>query len=131
MPDNAVRHIRVLAIDDSSDFLSTLQSFFEAAEAFELIATARSGSEALRLVQKFHPDLVLMDLQMTGVNGLEATSAIRRRFPEIDVVIITAHDVPGLRQICYENGARDVVRKSRLNEELPHVLAGFLISRQT
>ena len=128
IPD-AVRHTRVLAIDDSQEFLSGLEAFFETIPDFSLVGTARSGHEALALVPELHPDLVLMDLQMAGMNGLEATSAIRHRFPRMAVVIVTAHEVPGLRQVCHENGACDFVKKSRLYQDLPDVLARFLISR--
>jgi DNA-binding NarL/FixJ family response regulator len=128
--ESIVRHARVLAIDDSPEFLSSLQSFFETTPDFCLVGTAQSGHEGLELAWKLHPDLVLMDLQMTGMNGLEATSLIRRRFPEIAVVIITAHEIPSLRQICHTSGACDLVKKSRLHQELPDALARFRISRQ-
>ena len=130
MAQSAVRHIRVLAVDDSPDFLSNLQSFFQTTHDFQLIATAASGYEAIALIHELHPDLVLMDLQMTGTNGLETTLEIRRRFPRIAVVIITAHEIPGLQRLCHENGAYDCVKKSRLYQDLPDALAKFLISRQ-
>ncbi|PYP90847.1 MAG: hypothetical protein DMG65_10085 [Candidatus Angelobacter sp. Gp1-AA117] len=131
MVQTAVRHTRVLAIDDSPEFLSSLRAFFETTPDFCLVGAARSGDEALALAQELRPDLVLMDLQMTGMNGLEATSEIRQRFPEIAVVIITAHEIPGLQQVCHESGACDFVKKSRLYQDLPEVLARFLSSRRT
>jgi DNA-binding NarL/FixJ family response regulator len=127
---SAVRHIRVLAIDDSAHFLASLKSFFETTHDFQLIATVTSPDNAITLIQKLHPDLVLMDLQMAGMNGLEATLEIHRCFPGMPVVIITGHEVPGLKQICHDSGARDYVKKSRLYQDLPDVLAKFLISRQ-
>ena len=105
MAESAVKHTRVLAIDDSQEFLSSLRSFFETIPDFCLVGTARSGSEALALVKELQPDLVLMDLQMAGMNGLETTSEIRRHFPALAVVIVTAHEMPGLPQVCHENGA--------------------------
>jgi DNA-binding NarL/FixJ family response regulator len=128
MVQSAVRPIRILAIDDSPEFLSSLQSFFKTTPDFCLVGTARSGHEALILAQELRPDLVLMDLQMAGMNGLDATAKIRRRFPEMAVVIVTAHEIPGLRQVCHENGACDFVKKSRLYQDLPDVLAKFHIS---
>src|SRR5689334_18121776 len=115
MPQTAMKRIRLLATDDSSEFLATLESFFETKPEFCLVGKARSGLEALALTQELRPDLVLMDLQMAGMNGLEATSEIRHRFPGVAVVIITGHEISGLRQICHKNGACDCVRKSRLN----------------
>jgi len=121
----------VVAIDDSPEFLSSLQSFFATKVDFQLVATAKDGLGALALVEQLRPELVLIDLQMTGMTGLEATAEIRRRFPEVVVVIITAHELPGLRQVCQNHGASDVVRKCMLHQELPEVLAKFLTSRQS
>ena len=129
MLQSALQYCRVVAVDDSPEFLSNLRSFFESASDFQLVATAGDGRGALALVEQFHPDLVLMDLQMAGMSGLEATAEIRRRFPKTVVVIITAHEFPGLRQICCDGGAHDVVKKSMLHHELPDVLAKFLSSR--
>ncbi|HEY7404759.1 MAG TPA: response regulator transcription factor [Candidatus Angelobacter sp.] len=129
MIQSRVRHVRVLAIDDSPQFLASLQSFFETTPDFSLVGLARSGDEGLELARRLDPDLVLMDLQMAGMNGLEATSEIRRRFPEVAVVIITAHQMPGLRQVCQASGACDLVEKSRLHQQLPSALIRFLRSR--
>jgi DNA-binding NarL/FixJ family response regulator len=123
MIESAIRTARVLAVDDSPEFLSSLEAFFQNAQDFELVGTAGSAQEALRLLQNLCPDVVLMDLQMAGMNGLEATLEIHRRFPGIAVVIITAHDFPWLREVCHQNGACDFVPKSKLNERLPSVLA--------
>jgi DNA-binding NarL/FixJ family response regulator len=131
MSESAVKHLRVLAIDDSPDFLSNLQSFFETMHDFQLIATAASADEGIALVQELHPDLVLMDLQMAGMNGLEATLEIRRSFSEVPVVIITGHEIPGLKQVCHANGAHDCVKKSRLYQDLPNVLAQLLFFRDS
>ena len=129
MTQIALQHCRVVAVDDSPEFLSSLQSFFESTSDFQLVATAADGLGALALVEQLHPDLVLMDLQMTGMSGLEATAEIRRRFPEVVVVIITAHEFPGLRQVCCDGGARDVIKKSMLHQQLPDVLAKFCSRR--
>ena len=123
MVQSAVRHARVLAVDDSREFLSSLEALLQNITDFELVGTAGSGQEALTLLQKLNPDVVLMDLQMAGMNGLEATLEIHRQFPDVAVVIITAHDFPWLREVCRCNGARDFVSKSKLNERLPDVLA--------
>jgi len=131
MVQSAVRYTRVLAIDDSFEFLASLRQFFKTEPDFCLIGTARSGDEGLALACELHPDLVLMDLEMVGMDGLQATTEIRRRFPETAVVIITAHEIPGLQHICHENGACDLVKKSRLYQDLPGVLARFLSSRRT
>ena len=131
MSPSALKCVRVVAIDDSPEFLSSLESFFEITPDFQLVATAQDGYGALALAEQLHPDLVLIDLQMAGMSGLEATQEIRRRFPEIVVVIITGHELPGLQQICHNHGACDLVKKSRLYQDLPGVLARFLSSHRS
>jgi CheY-like chemotaxis protein len=126
MLQHAPRHVRVLAVDDSPSFLLNLRSFFENNLNFEVMATAGSGKEALLIAEQLRPDLILMDLEMPGMNGLEATTEIRKRFPSIPVVMLTAHQMPGLRQRCQQKGVCDVVAKSRLALDLPATLAKLL-----
>ena len=125
-----VKHLRILVVDDSPAFVRTLCAFLENYPNVKIVGTASNASQAFVTIRELQPDLVLMDLQMAGMNGLEATSEIRRRFPGMAVVIVTAHEVPGLQEVCYKNGAFDFVKKSKLYQELPAMLARFLIARQ-
>ena len=118
-----VKYLRILVVDDSPAFIRTLCSFFEKNPVAEVVGTAGSAYEAFTTVAELHPDLVLMDLQMPGMNGLEATAVLHQRFPAIPVVVLTAHDVPGLRQACQESGASAFATKGRLSVELPAILA--------
>jgi CheY-like chemotaxis protein len=118
----AARQIRVLVVDDSSAFLSTLCSLLQDDPNIELVAGARSGLEALAAVEELHPDLVFMDLQLPELNGLEVTAKLRGRFPNVPVVMMTAHDIPGLREICKHWGAYAFATKGRLLQELSAIL---------
>jgi DNA-binding NarL/FixJ family response regulator len=118
-----MKHLRILVVDDSPAFLRTLCSFFEKDLNVEVIGTATSAHQAFATIAELQPDLVLMDLQMPGMNGLEATAVLRHRFPCIRVVMLTAHDMPGLRQVCQESGAYEFAAKGRLGVELPAILA--------
>jgi CheY-like chemotaxis protein len=82
-------------------------------------------------VGELQPDLVLMDLQMPGMSGLEATKVLSRRFPTIPVVMLTSHDMPGLRQVCKDSGAYEFAAKDRLSVELPAILAHLRPSRES
>src|SRR5512135_2461608 len=125
------KYLRVLVVDDSPAFLRTICAFFENDTKVEIVGTATSGHQALVRVGELQPDLVLMDLQMPGMNGLEATRALGHRFPKIPVVMLTAHDMPGLRQICKDSGAYEFATKDRLSVELPVMLAHLLPSRES
>jgi len=122
MPQIAAKHVRLLAVDDSPAFLHTLCSFLEGDPTFEIVATAGSGQEALSAVELWQPHVVLMDLQMPEMNGLEATTELNKRFPELPVIILTAHDLPILREACRTSGAFAFVTKTQLSEKLPALL---------
>jgi CheY-like chemotaxis protein len=87
-----------------------------------------SGAEALALVEELHPDLVFIDFQLPEMNGLEVTTRLHRRFPNLPVVMMTAHDVPGLREICKQWGAYAFATKGRLVQELSAILADITVS---
>jgi two-component system, NarL family, response regulator DesR len=118
----AARHIRVLAVDDSLAFLRTLASFLEADPCVGVVATASSGEEALCAVDVVHPDVVLMDLQMPGRSGLETAAQLHDKYPGMPIIIITAHQMPGLREFCTQGGAVEMIPKNELVAELPRVL---------
>lgn len=122
MLQTAAKHISVLAVDDSLTFLGTLTAFLEADACVGRVATASSGEEALCAVEVLHPDLVLMDLQMPGRSGLETSAELHEKYPEIPIIIITAHQLPGLREFCTRSGALGMIRKSEIMDELPRLL---------
>jgi CheY-like chemotaxis protein len=124
----AARQIRVLVVDDSSAFLSTLCSFLQDDPNIKLVASARSGLEALAVVEELHPDLVLMDLQLPELNGLKVTARLHHRFPNLPVVMMTSHDVPGLREVCKQGGAYAFATKGRLLQELSAILKEVTVS---
>jgi CheY-like chemotaxis protein len=128
MPRIAAKHVRVLAVDDSPAFLHTLCSFLEGDPIFEIVATAQSGREALSAVKRCCPQVVLMDLQMPEMNGLEATVELHHYFPELPVIILTAHDLPTLPDACREHGAYAFLAKGQLSQHLPALLAKAFLS---
>ncbi len=109
-------------MDDSPAFLRTLLLFLQADPSVGVVTTATSGEEALAVAEVSHPDVVLMDLQMPDKNGLEAAAELRARYPDVRVVILTAHQMRGLRDLCRRNGALEMIPKSELAQTLPRVL---------
>jgi two-component system, NarL family, response regulator LiaR len=81
--------IRVLIVDDHAVVREGLRMFLRADHDLEVVGEAANGAEALRLACELHPDVVLMDLLMPGMDGVAATAAIRRAMPEIEVVALT------------------------------------------
>jgi DNA-binding NarL/FixJ family response regulator len=116
-----------VVVDDSRTFLQTIRSFFEDDPAIQVIATAENAQDGLMLVEKLRPDLVLMDLVMPGMSGLDAVLVLRSKFPLTRVIVMTAHAVtPELRKAAKQRGAQGFVSKNYLSEELPLLLAKVL-----
>jgi len=117
-----------LVVDDSSVFLHTLCSWLDADPNVGHVTTAMNGLEALAMVDDSCPDLVLLDIQMPGMSGLQAVAKLLRRYPLLPVVMMTAHDIPGLREECKHRGAHAFVAKRQLLQELPDILAKVHLS---
>ena len=83
--------IRLLLADDHTLVRSGIRALLNELEQVEVIAEASDGREALSLIESQQPDIVLMDIAMSGMNGLEATMRVTRDFPDIRVVILSMH----------------------------------------
>jgi DNA-binding NarL/FixJ family response regulator len=77
-------------VDDSTAFLTAAVEVIGVTEGFEVVAVAQSGEQAVALVDSAHPDLVLIDVRMTGIDGREAAAQIRATSPQTAVVLMTA-----------------------------------------
>ena len=84
--------IRVLICDDQDIAREGLQIILETDAEIEVVGAASDGAEAIEQVDKLLPDLVLMDLKMPGVNGIQATQAIKDKYPAIYVLVLTTYD---------------------------------------
>lgn len=84
--------IRVLVVDDHPVILQGLQGMLNSLDGVEVVGEAREGLEAVELALEIKPDVLLMDVRLPGLNGLEAMRRIREKLPEIKVVFITVSD---------------------------------------
>lgn len=81
--------IRVIVVDDESLVRAALRVFLESADGFEVAGEAANGADAIALVRAVHPDVVLMDVQMPIMDGIEATRRLTREFPGLKIVALT------------------------------------------
>ncbi len=112
------KKIRVFAVDDHPLLREGIAAVLEGEEDFELIAEASSGQEAVELFRAHRPDVTLMDLQMPGMNGVDAITAIRSEFPNARFIMLTTYqgDVQALRAL--KAGATGYLLKNMLRKEL-------------
>ena len=110
--------IRVLFVDDSPEFLRMAAHFLATDQEIDLVGVALMGQDALVLVAGLQPDLVLMDLIMPRMNGLDATRQIKSTPNAPIVVLLTGHDTPEYRSAAATAGADGFVYKPELFHEL-------------
>jgi DNA-binding NarL/FixJ family response regulator len=86
-----MKPIRVILADDHKLVRGGLSALIQGIGGVEVIAEANDGREAIQLCETHQPDIVLMDIAMTGMNGLEATTRITKDFPQVSVIILSMH----------------------------------------
>ncbi len=110
--------IRLLLVDDSPEFLEAAANFLSTDPEVEVVGQARSGQDALEQVARTRLDIVLMDLAMPGINGLETTRRIKARPDAPRVIILTLYDNPSYRSLAQAAGADGFVAKSEFGSQL-------------
>jgi DNA-binding NarL/FixJ family response regulator len=110
--------IRILIADDSRKALLSVCKYLDFEGNFDIVATASDGQQLLRKAQLFRPDLVLTDLSIPRINGLQAATLLRRTFPKLRIIIFTELTGLSLREECLRSGADGFVEKSQMPEKL-------------
>jgi DNA-binding NarL/FixJ family response regulator len=110
--------IRILVADDHAVVRQGLKAILNGQAGWNVCAEAKSGEEALALANQLRPDVVVMDLSMPGMSGLDALRAIKSRWPDIGVVILTLHFSKPLVREIIKAGARGYVMKSGADRDL-------------
>jgi len=112
------KRIRILLADDHTVLRAGLRALLAGQCDLEVIGEASDGAEAIRLAQTLHPDVVVMDIGMPGVNGIDATARIKRTLPGVKVLILSMHDDQGYLRQVLRVGASGYVLKRAADTEL-------------
>jgi DNA-binding NarL/FixJ family response regulator len=110
--------LRVLIADDHPLFRHGIRALLEAAADFEVVGEARSGEEAISLAASLQPDVILMDIQMPGVNGIEATRRIVHTSPHIRLLMVTMFEDDASVFTAMRAGARGYILKDAEKADL-------------
>lgn len=117
-----MRVVRVLLVDDCPEFRKLLARMLRGL-GFEIAASVGSGEEALQVLGSERPDVVILDIAMPGLNGLETAKRIREVDADIKLLVVSLHSTPEYRAAAAAIGVDAYVCKANLVPELPRVLA--------
>jgi len=110
--------IRVLIVDDITDTRENIKRMLQFDSLIEVAGMARSGREAIDLSTQVKPDVIIMDINMPDMDGITATEAIRRKFPYVQVVILSVQNDPNYMRRAMQAGVRDFLTKPPAIEDL-------------
>jgi DNA-binding NarL/FixJ family response regulator len=110
--------VRVLVVDDQAPFRIAARAVVRATAGFEVVGEATSGEEAVDQAGAVSPDLVLMDINMEGIGGIEATRRITEAHPAIRVVLLSTYDAEDLPDDARRCGAAAYVHKEQFGPDL-------------
>jgi PAS domain S-box-containing protein len=114
--------VRILVADDHEVIRRGVRALLAAGRDCEICGEAVDGQDAVEKAHQLHPDLVIMDVSMPNLNGLEATRVIRRNLPDTQILILTQHDSQEMMRQAFNAGARGFVVKSSVAHDLLHAV---------
>jgi DNA-binding NarL/FixJ family response regulator len=113
---------RVLIVDDHAFIRRGVQTILHPFPEWELCGEADNGNDAIRMAEELKPEVIIMDLSMPGLNGIEATRAIRKTQPGVKIVLLTLHESAELVRSAFRAGARGYLLKTDAEQELVKAL---------
>lgn len=119
---------RLLIIDDHQLVLDGLSAIVKDLKTIELIGTASNGRDALTLIEALNPDLVISDIDMPVMNGIQLTETMKRKFPHIKLMLLTMHNEPSLVYKLMDLGVDGYLLK---NADRGELLTGILKMRKS
>jgi len=110
--------VRILLVDDHPIVRQGLKTLLEGRTGWEVIGEASDGAEAVEKAKHLSPDVMVLDVTMPKMNGLEACRLLRKQAPGLEILFVTQHDSPQMMREALEAGARGYVVKSNAARDL-------------
>jgi DNA-binding NarL/FixJ family response regulator len=109
---------KVLIVDDHAFIRRGVQTLLRQFPEWEFCGEADNGNDAIRMAAELKPEVIVMDVSMPGLNGIEASRAIRKVQPEVKIVLMTLHNSPELVRSAFRAGVNGYLLKSDAEQEL-------------
>jgi DNA-binding NarL/FixJ family response regulator len=116
--DTMTRPARVLIVDDQPPFREAARLVIELTEGFEVAGEAISGEQSLEQVEALQPDIVLMDINLPGIDGIEATRRIVAGYPTVKVIVMSTYEAAEYAPRAMAAGATTFIGKSDFNPDI-------------
>lgn len=113
-----MNNFEILLADDHAIFRKGIRKIIEEVDGLAVCGEANDGMELLELLKTTHPDLIILDISMPNLRGLEATEEIKRRYPEIKILLLTMHRKKSFVQLGLKAGADGFLLKEDADSEL-------------
>ncbi len=110
--------IRVLVVDDHPMTLEGTQALLRRSPNIEVVGAATSGKEAIQMVGELQPEVLLLDVRLPDMNGVEVARAVRTSFPDVAVLVVTGYDDTGMLRSMLKLGVPGYLRKTVTGDEL-------------
>lgn len=116
--------IRILIVDDSQSFRKGMKALLEIQPDMQVTGMAPTGQKGIELIEALHPDLVLLDAQMPGLSGMEVTQEIKKKWPEVKVILMTMYVDFRVRAI--DAGVDAFITKGISPEDMLSIIRGIV-----
>src|SRR6201997_3380812 len=131
LPSREMSQARILLVDDDARVRRVISSMLSRHSGWEICGEAGDGQQSVELARATNPDLILMDVSMPGMNGLDATRILRREVPRSDVILVSQNDPKIISHQAAEVGARSYCSKSDLARNLVPIIERTLEDRRS
>ena len=114
----AGRTLRVLVVDDNESIRRSISQILRTQPDIEVVSEAVDGADAVCKIREHQPDVVLLDITMPRMNGLEVAETIKMEFPSVQVLIVSQHDSRGFQWAALAAGVSGYIIKSNVGRDL-------------